>query len=886
VTSDEIREAFLRYFERHGHTRVPSSSLVPGNDPTLLFTNAGMVQFKDVFLGLEERPYRRATSVQRCVRAGGKHNDLDNVGRTARHHTFFEMLGNFSFGDYFKEDAIRFAWEFVTVELGLDPSRLWVTVFREDDEAAALWTQVAGLPPERIVRLGEKDNWWAMADTGPQGPSSELHLDRGAARACGPDCGIGRCDCDRWLEFWNLVFMQYDRDASGRLSPLPKPSIDTGMGLERITAIVQQVETNWDTDLFRPLIARVEALSGRRYDPGEAGFPFRVIADHARACAFLIGDGVLPSNEWRGYVLRRILRRAVRFGRKLGMDGPFLAAVADAVVDRMAGAYPELAKRREFIHRVIELEEERFGRTLAAGLQHLDSVMAAARRDGRQTISGEEAFRLYDTYGFPLELTEEVASEHAFTVDRAGFEAALARQREQSKTRARFRGAGAERFHALELPELRFVGYDRLVHTSPIVALLRDGEPVDAAAEGQEVEVLVRETPFYPEGGGQVGDTGAIRTASGIATVLDTQRPAPEIIVHRAVVQSGFLSVGEEARLEVDGPRRANIKRNHTATHLLHAALHEVLGPHARQAGSLVAPDRLRFDFTHLAPVSSEQLGEIQRWVTRRIYEDLPVTPAYARYDEAIAAGAIALFGEKYGDTVRTVCIRRPPEEELEVGVPCASLELCGGTHCDRTGEIGPFVIIAEGSVGSGIRRIEALTGPAAEELILERVGALESVARRLKAAPTEVEARVASLQAELVAERRRIEQLERELARRDIEALAQRAEQLNGVTILTSRVAASRPEALREMTDWLRERLKSAVIVLGAQIGDRPHFIAAVTPDLVAKGYHAGEIVRQAAVVAGGSGGGRPELAQAGGKDPAKIDEALRAARRAVQQT
>jgi alanyl-tRNA synthetase len=886
VTSDEIREAFLRYFERQGHTRVQSSSLVPGNDPTLLFTNSGMVQFKDVFLGLEERPYRRATSAQRCVRAGGKHNDLDNVGRTARHHTFFEMLGNFSFGDYFKEEAIRFAWEFVTSELRLDPARLWVTVFREDDEAANLWSRVAGLPPERIVRLGEKDNWWAMAETGPQGPSSEIHVDRGVERGCGPGCGIGRCDCDRWLEIWNLVFMQYDRNEAGVLSPLPKPSIDTGMGLERIASIVQNVETNWDTDLFQPIIGRVEALSGQRYDPGEAGFPFRVIADHARACTFLICDGVLPSNEWRGYVLRRILRRAVRYGRKLGLDRPFLGDVADAVVDRMAGAYPDLQKRRDFIRRVIELEEERFGRTLAAGLQLLDGLVAAARREGRRTISGEDAFRLYDTFGFPRELTEEVAAETGLAVDGAGYEAALARQREQSKASARFRGAGVERFNALDLPELRFVGYDRLVHTSPIVALLLAGEPVDAAAEGQEIELLVRETPFYPEGGGQVGDTGTVRTATGSAEVLDTQRPAPEIIVHRAIVRSGFLSVGQEARLEVDGPRRANIKRNHTATHLLHAALQEVLGPHARQAGSLVAPDRLRFDFTHLAPVSTEELRAIQRLVTRRIYEDLPVTPAYSRYDEAIAAGAMALFGEKYGDTVRTVCIRRPAEEELEVGLPCASLELCGGTHCDRTGEIGPFVILSEGSVGSGIRRIEAVTGPAAEEVILDRVSALERVARLLKSSPLEVEARLAGLQAELNAERRKIEQLERELARREIEALAQRAEQVNGVTLLASRVNASRPEALREMTDWLRDRLKSAVIVLGAQIGERPQFIAAVTSDLVAKGYHAGEIVRQAAAIAGGGGGGRPELAQAGGKDPTKIDEALRAVRRSVQKT
>jgi alanyl-tRNA synthetase len=885
VTSDEIREAFLRYFERNGHTRVRSSSLVPGNDPTLLFTNAGMVQFKEVFLGLEERPYTRACSAQRCVRAGGKHNDLDNVGRTARHHTFFEMLGNFSFGEYFKEGAIHYAWEFVTRELGLDPGRLWVTVFREDDEAAALWQRIAGLPSERIVRLGEKDNWWAMAETGPQGPSSEIHVDRGAERACGPNCGIGRCDCDRWLEIWNLVFMQYNRDASGVLSPLPKPSIDTGMGLERIASIVQGVETNWDTDLFRPIIARVEQLAGRPYDPGEAGFPFRVIADHARACTFLISDGVLPSNEWRGYVLRRILRRAVRYGRRLGLPEPFFATVADAVIDRMEGAYPELRQRQPFIRRVIQLEEERFGRTLDAGAQLLEQVIRQAQARGERVLSGEEAFRLYDTYGFPRELTEEIAAEHGLTVDREGFEAALARQREQSKATARFRGAGVERFNELELPEIRFVGYDHLTYESPIVAILHEGQPVDAAVEGQEVEIITRETPFYPEGGGQVGDTGVLRTATGRATVLDTQRPAPEIIVHRARVEAGYLARGDQARLEVDAPRRANIMRNHTATHLLHAALQEVLGPHARQAGSLVAPDRLRFDFTHLSPVTPEELRAIQQWVTRRIYEDLPVTPAYARYDEAIAAGAMALFGEKYGEIVRTVCIRRPPEEELAVGVPCASLELCGGTHCQRTGEIGPFVIVSEGSIGAGIRRIEALTGPQAEAYIAQRLATVDTLARLLRTSPSELESRVASLQAELAAERRRREQLERALARREVEALAARAEHVNGVTLLAAQVSVSRPEALRELTDWLRERLQSAVVVLGAQIGGRPHFIAAVTPDLVVKGYHAGEIIRQVAVVAGGSGGGRPELAQAGGRDPDKIEAALQVARRLVQR-
>ncbi|MFN8532704.1 MAG: alanine--tRNA ligase [Dehalococcoidia bacterium] len=885
MTSDEIRDAFLRYFERQRHARVPSSSLVPGNDPTLLFTNAGMVQFKDVFLGLEERSYRRATSSQRCMRAGGKHNDLDNVGRTARHHTFFEMLGNFSFGDYFKEDAIRFAWEFITGELKIDPASLWVTVFRDDDEAVALWREIAGLPADRIVRLGEKDNWWAMAETGPQGPSSEIHIDRGEGRSCGPDCGIGRCDCDRWLEFWNLVFMQFNRDADGVLSPLPRPSIDTGMGLERIASIVQNVETNWDTDLFTPILARIEQLAGKPYHPGEAGFPFRVIADHARACAFLIADGVLPSNEWRGYVLRRILRRAVRFGRKLGLDRPFFADVADAVIDRMAAAYPELVKRREFVRLVIEREEERFGQTLATGLQLLDTLMVSARSRGERTIPGEDTFRLYDTFGFPRELTDEVALENGFVVDDAGFQAALARQRDQSKATARFRGAGVERFNGLDLPELRFVGYDRQSHQSPVVAILLDGQPVDAAAEGQQVELLVRETPFYPEGGGQVGDTGTVRAESGRATVLDTQRPAPEIIVHRARVDEGFLSVGDPVRLEIDGERRGNVMRNHTATHLLHAALQSVLGSHARQAGSLVAPDRLRFDFTHLAPVSPLELREVQRQVSQRVYEDLPVTPALASYDDAIAAGAMALFGEKYGDTVRTICIRRPAVEELEVGLPCASLELCGGTHCSHTGEIGPFVIVSEGSVGSGIRRIEALTGPAAEALIAQRNETIDNLARLLKVQPSEIEGRVATLQAELVAERRRSEQLEREIARREIEALAQRAEQVDGVTVLTVRVQAARPEALREMTDWLRDRLKSAIIVLGAPIGDRPQFIAAVTPDLVAKGYHAGEIVRRAAAVAGGGGGGRPELAQAGGKDPSKIDEALRAARQAVEK-
>jgi alanyl-tRNA synthetase len=535
---------------------------------------------------------------------------------------------------------------------------------------------------------------------------------------------------------------------------------------------------------------------------------------------------------------------------------------------------------------VIEMEEARFGQTLATGLQLMDNLIASARSHGDLVIDGDEAFRLYDTFGFPRELIEEVADEHGMSVDSAGFESALARQRELSKANAKFRGGRVERYNGLDLPEIRFVGYDRLTFESPIVAILLDGEPVDAAIEGQEIELIVAATPFYPEGGGQIGDTGTARTDTGSIVVLDTLRPAPEIIVHQGLVEAGFVTVGDQARLAVDGPRRANTMRNHTATHLLHAALHEIVGSHANQAGSLVAPDRLRFDFTHLAPLTPDELRAIQRWVTRRIYEDLPVTPAIGPYDAAIAAGAMALFGEKYGDVVRTVCIRRPAEEELEIGVPCASLELCGGTHCERTGEIGPFVIVSEGSIGSGLRRIEALTGPAAEEYIAERLETVEAVSRLLKATPSDLEGRVATIQTELGVERKRIEALERELAKREIEALAARAEIVDGVTVLVERVNAPRPEALREMADWLRDRLKSGVIVLGADIGGRPQFIAAVTADLVASGYHAGEIVRAAAHVAGGGGGGRPELAQAGGREMAKLDDALRAARLAVRKT
>ncbi|MBX5476062.1 MAG: alanine--tRNA ligase [Clostridia bacterium] len=871
-TSAEIRRAFLEFFEQRGHARVPSSSLVPADDPTLLFTNAGMVQFKDVFTGQRQVPYRRATTAQKCVRAGGKHNDLENVGKTARHHTFFEMLGNFSFGDYFKREAITFAWELVTEVFGLPMERLWATVYREDDEAAQLWQEIAGLPADRIVRLGEKDNFWAMGDTGPCGPCSEILIDRGARYACdAPECGIGKCDCDRWLEIWNLVFMQFERGADGTLTPLPKPSVDTGMGLERIASVLQDVDTNWDTDLFLPLLRRVEQLSGRAYDRGPAGFPFRVIADHARACTFLIADGVVPSNEGRGHVLRRILRRAVRFGRKLGLDRPFLCDMVPAVVDVMGEAYPEIAGAQEFVQSVIRQEEERFGQTLEQGMQLLDELVEEAKRSGRGQISGEDAFRLYDTYGFPLDLTVDAAEEAGLTVDRDGFEAVMQEQRRRARAdwQAKIGAATRGGEWAESLPPTEFVGYDRLAAEAEVVAIAADGAGRPEAREGERVLVVLSSTPFYAESGGQVGDTGWLEGPAGRARVEDTRKEAG-VFLHAATVTEGRLAVGDVVQARVDENRRRDIMRNHSATHLLHRALKDVLGEHANQAGSLVAPDRLRFDFTALAAPSPDQLAEVEARVNEAVLAAHPVQVRHMKLDEAKAMGAMALFGEKYGEIVRVVSMG-------------PSIELCGGTHVRNTAEVGLFVLTSEGSVGSGVRRVEAVTGRGAYDYVKRREALLSAAAEAVKAPVEELPAKVEDLMARLKERERELAALRAQAARGEADRLAATAEPVHGVPVVFAEVRDYDADGLRTLADHVRDRLRSGGVVLAARVGERAMLLATFTRDVVERGAHAGEVVARAARAIGGGGGGRPDFAQAGGRDATRLADALKAAREAV---
>jgi alanyl-tRNA synthetase len=854
MTAQEIREAFIRFFRERGHQVVPSSSLVPADDPTLLFTNAGMNQFKDVLLGREQRSYRRAVSVQKCVRAGGKHNDLEMVGRTARHHTFFEMLGNWSFGDYFKEDAIRYAWEFVTDVLKLPPDRLWVTVFRDDDEAFRLWQSVAGLPAERIVRLGEHDNFWEMADTGPCGPCTELYMDRGAEFACGPRCGIGQCDCDRYEEFWNLVFIQYDRQADGSLVPLPRPSVDTGMGLERITAILEGVPSNFDTELLSPLIRTVEELSGHRYDAGPEGLAFRVIADHARAVTMLLADGVVFANEGRGYVMRRILRRAIRFGRLLGLRDPFLWRLVPVVGSILGAVYPEVLQGQDTIMATIRAEEERFHVTLESGLKLLGEMLDRTPEGG--VLPGEDAFVLYDTYGFPLDLTEDAARERGLTVDRSGFEQAMAQQRERTR--------GERRYRERDLPPLppsTFVGYAQLEAEGVLDLMLVDGEPVDAATTGQQVLVYLGVTPFYPEGGGQVGDTGELVGPHGVLRVRDVQKDNGAIW-HWAEVASGTVRRGERVTARVDATHRYGAMRNHTGTHLLHAALRVVLGPGARQTGSLVAPDRLRFDFSHPEPLSREQLEAVEDLVNRWILEDRPVTTVETSLAEARESGAIAFFGEKYGETVRVV------------EVPGASKELCGGTHCKRTGQIGSLRIVLETGIGSGMRRIEAVTGFGVLEWSRRREAVLEAAAAALKSPVDEVADRVRDLQERV----RTLERLKASVEAREAvtraRSLAEEATVWQGLKVVVAEVPAAGGEHLRQMADALKGQVD--VAVLAARDSERAWLLAWAGPRAVGRGVDAGRLVREIAPQVGGGGGGRPDLAQAGGKHPGGVPDAL----------
>lgn len=885
MTSDEIREAFLRFFKEKRHEIIPSSSLVPHGDPTLLLTTAGMVQIKPYFLGLAVSPAPRLASCQKCFRT----TDIDSVG-DAKHLTFFEMLGNFSVGDYFKQEAIAWAWEFVTKRLKIPAKRLWVTIYLDDDEAFDCWRKV-GFPVGKIVRLGEKDNFWGPAgDSGPCGPCSEIHYDFGEKVGCGkPDCGPA-CDCERFSEIWNLVFTQYNQDCEGKRTPLPKPNIDTGMGLERTAAVLQGVTTVYGTDRFLPLRDKVCDLTGKKYGRnGSVDQAIRIIAEHSRGVVFLIADGVLPSNEGRGYVLRRILRRADFFGRKLGIEGPFLGDIAEVVIDKMGHSYSELVANHKLVGEVVRIEEEKFLSTLGAGVNLVEKSADAALTRGRSGIEGEEIFKFWDTYGFPVELTAEIARGKGLSVDLEGFKAEMEKQRERARAGQKFSVTLTETIRLKGVAEAEvipkpttFVGYDRCKSSSEVRHILDQdsGASMITANKGQRVAIELDETPFYGEMGGQVGDTGRIWGNSDQVEVTNTVWSpygclAEGAIVHLGQVVKGSISVNDRVEAEVDLDHRLDIARNHTATHLLQAALRQVLGSQVRQRGSLVAPDRLRFDFSHLTTISKQQLDEIQRIVNERIRQNLPVKSKEVSYKQATAEGAIALFDEKYGETVRV----------MEVGEPPVSAELCGGTHVKATGEIGLFLIVSESSIGTGLRRIEAVTGRKAEAYITEHIDVLNSVADELRSSAMEAPEKVKALVAELAAERKRLASLERELSRNTVETLLEKSEQVNGITVLAAEVPAASMIALREMGDLLRVRLKSAVIVLGTVYDGKPGFMATVTSDLLDKGLHAGEIVKQVAAVTGGGGGGKATIAQAGGKDANKISEALSLVKRLVEK-
>ena len=868
MTGREIRARFLKYFEERGHVVVPSSGILPKNDPTLMFTNAGMNQFKDCFLGLEDRGYYRAASSQKCVRAGGKHNDLENVGRTARHHTFFEMLGNFSFGDYFKKEAIAFAWEFLTVDLKLDKSRLYVTVYTDDDEAADIWHQQEGVPRERIYRFGEKDNFWSMGDTGPCGPCTEIFWDNGPEVGCGsPDCAVG-CDCDRYMEIWNNVFMQFNRTADGVMTPLPKPSVDTGMGLERITTVMQGVRSNYDTDLLQGIIRHIERHSGKKYgDNDRDSVSMRVIADHCRAVTFLICDGALPSNEGRGYVLRRIMRRAARHAKMLGVGEPLLYRMVEAVREMMGDAYPELAEREAYIKKVILAEEERFTETLDRGLGILNDEVASLRAGGKTVIPGDVLFKLYDTFGFPVDLTADIVESEGFTVDEAGFESCMEKQRELGRENWKGSGAAgiADIYKAIHSRGVhsQFIGYDALTTYSPILALVRDGVEADSAAAGDQVDVIVESTPFYGESGGQAGDCGIISSGSAHLEVVESSRPFSDLIVHHCHVKEGAVRVGDAVDLTVSGTTRSATARNPSATHLLQTALRTVLGDHVKQAGSLVSADRLRFDFTHFSAMTADEISRVEGLVNGYVMDNAPVVTNQMQISEAIEAGVTALFDEKYGDTVRVV------------RVGDVSMELCGGTHVRAAGDIGLFKIVSEAGIAAGVRRIEALTGFGALGFVRQMEDEQRAIASLLKAEggnPLDRLEKLLLRQREL---QREIETLQGRLNAAASGDLLAQAVEANGINLLAVQVQVEDIKGLRDLSDTLRDRMGEGVIVLGADIGGKANLLVAVSKQLSAR-IKAGDIIKQLAPVVGGSGGGKPELAQAGGSQPEKIGEAL----------
>ncbi len=875
MTSHEVRNAFLKYFEERDHQIVSSSSLIPYDDPTLLFTNAGMVQFKRVFLQEERRPYDRAVSSQKCVRAGGKHNDLENVGYTARHHTFFEMLGNFSFGQYFKDGAIEMGWDFLTRVLGLPEDRLWITIHAgdpemdlgPDDEARRIWQNF--VPADRIKAFSTKDNFWSMGDTGPCGPCSEIIIDQGPEVSCGqPDCGLD-CECDRYLELWNLVFMQYNRDSDGTMTPLPKPSIDTGLGLERIAAVVQGVYSNYDTDLFQPMIAHIETVASKKYGENEKDdISMRVIADHTRASAFLIGDGVLPEKEGRGYVLRRIMRRALRHGRKLGIEEAFLADAVNVVIDVMGEPYPDLKEHSSLIARVVSKEEESFSDTLTRGLDLLRDEVALMKEKGGEALPGSVVFKLYDTYGFPVDLTEDIVREQGIGIDSAGFDKAMEVQRQ--KAREAWKGSGEEdlkdEFKKLLTDEVEttFVGYHDLEHESTVTRIIKNGALVERASQGDNIEVLTLETPFYGETGGQVGDTGRITATDGLhIEVLNTLRPAPQLIIHLGRVKKGTVETGKSVILCVNAQDRGATVSNHTGTHLLHSALREVLGDHVKQAGSLVAPHRLRFDFTHFSAMTREELDRVEDLVNQRIRENVPLDTAIMDTDEAKRTGATALFGEKYGEKARVVTIGD------------FSRELCGGTHSNRTGDVGLFKIVSETGIAAGVRRIEALTGSGAVEYVRKHERVLQKVAAAVKGSPEDVDEKVEKLITQIKKLEREIESLKTRMATGGSDLMEQ-VREISGIRVLATRPGVGDPRSLREIGDRFKEKIGSGLIFLAGEHRNRTAMVLMVTEDLTSR-FNASEIMKRLAAKVGGTGGGRPDMAQGGGPRAEKIDAVIR---------
>lgn len=875
----KIRAEFLEFFRDRGHTVVKSSSLVPKDDPTLLFTNAGMVQFKRCFLGEEKRSYTRAASSQKCMRAGGKHNDLENVGYTARHHTFFEMLGNFSFGDYFKKEAIEFAWHFLTETLGLPKDRLYATIHEgdtsmglgPDEEARKLWARY--LPEDRILAFPTKDNFWMMGDTGPCGPCSEIIIDQGEAYGCGQsDCKPG-CDCDRYLELWNLVFMQFNRKPDGSMEPLPKPSIDTGMGLERIAAVVQGVPSNYDTDIFSPIMARIEAISGHRYGADKIyDSSIKVIADHSRAATFLINDGVLPSNEGRGYVLRRVIRRALRHGRYLGLDKPFLHDVVPAVAEAMSDTYPELTENLSYIQEVILHEEKRFNETLDFGLRLLNQEIERLKDAKELVIPGELVFKLYDTYGFPTDIVTDMAKQLNFSVNLNRYEELMAHQREQSRKSWKGSGEQAPADVYIEIISeygaTTFLGYETTTARSRIIGIVQQGQMIQEALEDEQVEIITRETPFYGESGGQVGDKGLIKGPRGLVEIADTKRLAGDLFVHIGVVREGQVKVGDEVVMEVDEKLRRDTARHHTATHILHAVLRRVLGDHVRQAGSLVAPERFRFDFTHFKALSDDELQLIEKLVNEEIQRDRPVTVREMAFDDAVASGAIALFEEKYGDRVRLVEI-----SDL-------SKELCGGTHIGRTSDIGLFFIIEETSVAAGIRRIEAVAGRRALEMARNWRKILHQAASTLKTKPENLPERLEKLLEQQRSMEKELERLKQSLVAAKSQDIIDQPAQIGNIKAIIAEAEVEDPKRLREIYDRFKEKYREkSVLVLGSRHEGKALLLVGVSPDLTGS-CHAGNIIKELAEIVGGRGGGRPDMAQAGGPQPERLEEALSRAR------